>query len=75
VIMADSRVLYESSFTLNEPIRKIQKNDLQNKTLEEIEKEMIMANIHKEKGNMSSVARNLGVTRQTLYNKMKKYHL
>jgi len=75
VIMAESRVLDESSFTLNQPIKKIQKNDLQNKTLEEIEKEMIMANIHKEKGNMSSVARNLGVTRQTLYNKMRKYHI
>jgi len=75
VIMADTRVLDESSFTLNEPIKKIQKNDLQNKTLEEIEKEMIIANIHREKGNMSAVAKNLGITRQTLYNKMRRYHL
>ena len=42
-------------------------------TIEEMEKEMILAAIEEEEGNMSNVARRLGITRQTLYNKIKKY--
>ena len=75
VILADSQILDETSFSLVEQHKKIHKNDLQNKTLEEIEKEMILVNINKENGNMSSVAKNLGITRQTLYNKMRRYSL
>ena len=44
-------------------------------TIEEMEKEMILAAIEEEKGNMSNVARRLGITRQTLYNKIKKYRI
>ena len=40
-----------------------------------MEKQMIASNIEKEGGNMSNVAKNLGITRQTLYNKLKKYQL
>jgi DNA-binding NtrC family response regulator len=46
-----------------------------NHTLEEMEKQMIMKSIDKNGGNMSSVANQLGITRQTLYNKVKKYGL
>ncbi|HAG16953.1 MAG TPA: sigma-54-dependent Fis family transcriptional regulator [Bacteroidales bacterium] len=72
VILADDKVLNEDSFAINcnNPI--LQK-DLQNKTIEEMEKEMILSSIHKKQGNMSAVAINLGITRQTLYNKLKKY--
>jgi transcriptional regulator of acetoin/glycerol metabolism len=38
-----------------------------------MEKLMILETIENEKGNMSIVAQKLGVTRQTLYNKLKKY--
>ncbi|MCK4923272.1 MAG: sigma-54-dependent Fis family transcriptional regulator [Bacteroidales bacterium] len=72
VILADDKVLNEDSFTLNDNITNLQ-GDIQNKTIEEMEKEMILASTHKEKGNMSAVAKKLGITRQTLYNKIKRY--
>jgi DNA-binding NtrC family response regulator len=42
-------------------------------TLEEMEKKLIMDAILRFEGNMTSVATQLGITRQTLYNKIKKY--
>ena len=44
-------------------------------TLEEMELVMIRKAIDKHEGNLSAVAAQLGITRQTLYNKMKKYGL
>lgn len=74
VILSEGSILNEDSFILNNTSINLQK-ELHNKTIEEMEKEMILASIRKENGNMSSVAKNLGVTRQTLYNKLKKYGL
>lgn len=44
-------------------------------TLEEMEMQMIQKTLDKCNGNLSAVAAQLGITRQTLYNKMKKYGL
>lgn len=44
-------------------------------TLEEMELQMIREAIEKCNGNLSAVAARLGITRQTLYNKMKKFGL
>ncbi|WP_297644252.1 sigma-54 dependent transcriptional regulator [uncultured Bacteroides sp.] len=44
-------------------------------TLEEMEKLMIRKALDTCSGNLSAVASQLGITRQTLYNKMKKYGL
>ena len=44
-------------------------------TLEEMEMQMIRKTFDKCSGNLSAVAAQLGITRQTLYNKMKKYGL
>ena len=44
-------------------------------TLEEMEMQMIRKTLDKCSGNLSAVAAQLGITRQTLYNKMKKYGL
>jgi len=41
-------------------------------TLEEMEKRMINLAIEKNNGNLSAAAEQLGITRQTLYNKIKK---
>jgi DNA-binding NtrC family response regulator len=41
-------------------------------TLEEMEKRMINFAIEKNNGNLSAAAEQLGITRQTLYNKIKK---
>jgi len=72
VILSDNNLLDEDSFSLNQHVKS---NSLQqqNITIEEMEKQMILNSIDKEKGNMSAVAKTLGITRQTLYNKLKKY--
>jgi len=41
-------------------------------TLEEMEQRMIRQSIEKNNGNMSAAADQLGITRQTLYNKIRK---
>ena len=71
VILTDTKVLYEDSFSLN-GTNSNHKIDFQNKTIEEMENEMILASIDKEKGNLSAVAKKLGITRPTLYKKLKK---
>ena len=43
--------------------------------LSENEKRIILRAIEKNKGNYSNTAKDLGVSRKTLYNKMKKYGL
>jgi len=47
----------------------------QNSTIEEMEKALILNSINMEQGNMSIVAKKLGITRQTLYNKLKRYEI
>ena len=44
-------------------------------TLEEMERRMIVEAIGRHGGNLSAVAQQLGITRQTLYNKIKRYGL
>ena len=72
VILASGQVLNDDCFTLSEPKVSIGK-DLHHKTLNEMEEEMIQANIKLENGNLSLVAKNLGISRQALYNKLKRH--
>jgi DNA-binding NtrC family response regulator len=72
VILADNKVLDENSFSFGGNLGQ-QRDDLQFGTLEEMEKEMILACMEQEHGNLSAVSKKLGITRQTLYNKFKKY--
>ena len=44
-------------------------------TLEEMERAMIAEAVARCGGNLTEVARQLGITRQTLYNKIKRYGL
>ncbi len=44
-----------------------------NRSLEEIEKEAILATLNATGGNKSETARRLGITRKTLHNKLKSY--
>ena len=44
-------------------------------TLDEMESQMIQKALNQHKSNLSAVAQQLGITRQTLYNKMKKFGL
>ncbi len=52
-----------------------QSSQLPSGSLEEIEKQAILAAIKKHGGNMIRAARELSITRQTIYNKMKRYGL
>ena len=70
VIMSDSPVLKPSDFVFSSVTRQTATADL---TLDEMEKKMILESIRRCSNNMSMVAGKLGITRQTLYNKMKKY--
>lgn len=45
----------------------------QSTTLESMERNAIISAVKQYNGNMSEVARHLGITRQTLYNKLRKY--
>ena len=71
VIVCDGTELHEHDFRLTASQSKDKM--LEVTTLEEMEAEMIRKSIAKCGGNLSAVASTLGITRQTLYNKMKKY--
>ena len=43
--------------------------------LEEVEHRIIKKAMDKHKGNISNMAKELGITRTTLYNKIEKYEL
>jgi DNA-binding NtrC family response regulator len=70
VIMSDSPVLKPSDFVFSSVTRHTTTVEM---TLDEMEKKMIIDNLKRYSSNMSQVAGKLGITRQTLYNKMKKY--
>lgn len=71
VILSENQVLKPEDFFMR-PIQAA-KNVLPELTLEEMEKRMINLAIEKNNGNLSAAADQLGVTRQTLYNKIKKF--
>jgi len=72
VILAESSVI-KSEDILFKPIGRIKAHNVS--TLEDMEKQMILAALEKQNGNYSSAAEQLGITRQTMYNKIKKYGL
>ena len=55
--------------------RKTETSEKNISTLEEMEVQMIRKALDACAGNLSAVAAQLGITRQTLYNKMKKFGL
>jgi two-component system response regulator HydG len=72
VIMSESQTLSKNDFLLTG------KKNSERKTvtsLEDMEREAISAAIEKYEGNMSKVAKELGLGRTTLYRKMAKYGL
>lgn len=71
VILSENNVLKPEDFFMR-PILS-GKNVSTELTLEEMEKRMINLAIEKNGGNLSAAADQLGITRQTLYNKIKKF--
>ena len=72
VILAESDVLMPADFDLK-AVNHSMHTDLP--SLSEMEKELIINAMDRYEGNLSMVAEKLGITRQTLYNKIKRYAL
>ncbi|NDV58861.1 sigma-54 dependent transcriptional regulator [Bacteroides sp. 519] len=72
VIISDDDVIPAEIFPLSTKTEILEKDV---STLEEMEIKMIQKALNSCKGNLSAVAAQLGITRQTLYNKMKKFGL
>lgn len=70
VILSEERILKPADFLLNTSTAIILEN--YSNTLEEMEEMMIANALTKHYGNYTAAASELGVTRQTLYNKMKR---
>lgn len=70
VIISDGDILKSAAFALP---HKLDVPETAAFTLEDMEKNMVRKAMQKHEGNLSAVAAELGITRQTLYNKMKKY--
>lgn len=70
IIICDNAILPAELFQLP---RRSDTPEASASTLEEMEMQMIRKTLDKCNGNLSAVAAQLGITRQTLYNKMKKY--
>lgn len=74
VIICSSNLLKPEDFVLNKSAMPHFPTE-QESTLEEMERKMILGAVEKYESNLSLVASALGISRQTLYNKMKKYNI
>jgi DNA-binding NtrC family response regulator len=72
VIISDHDLLDVNNFDFP---RKKEPGAKETATLEEMEYRMITSALEKHNGNLSLVANQLGISRQTLYNKIKRYDL
>jgi DNA-binding NtrC family response regulator len=75
VIMAEAQVLQPADFLLVSSENKEDGLIFDNYNLEEVEKAVIRRTISKHGGNISQAARELGLTRTSLYRRLEKYGL
>jgi two-component system, NtrC family, response regulator HydG len=76
VIMSDSHILQPHDFFLSTPGDEKNDNlDLDNLNLEEAERMLVRKVIDKHGGNISKAAKELGLTRASLYRRIEKYGL
>jgi DNA-binding NtrC family response regulator len=73
VIMTDNKELMADEFLFHQSPKG--KREYKALSLADMEKELIALALEHHSGNMSRIANELGVTRPTLYNKLKKYDL
>ena len=73
VILSDKNELTPDDFFFNPVVH--DSAEVFEGTIEEMEQQMISRVLQKNGMNLSATASQLGITRQTLYNKMKKYNL
>jgi len=73
IILSETNVLHSGDFYLSKPA--VQSGLANPATLDEAEKHLIKSSLERNKDNLSAVAAELGITRPTLYSKLKKYGL
>jgi two-component system, NtrC family, response regulator HydG len=74
-ITPDDLMLKQSRQQGDESSLDPQKTEQSFATFEQMERTMIASAMERHGGNLSAIADQLGITRQTLYNKIKKYNL
>ena len=73
VILSDSLVLQPEDFFFSIPVKESKDLAFDNYNLEEVEKTVILRVVDRYKGNISQAAKELGLTRASLYRRMEKY--
>lgn len=74
VIMSDNNILQPSDFYLKKAqTGKLDELELESYNLENVERSVIIKVLKKYKGNISYAAKELGLTRASLYRRMEKY--
>ncbi len=73
VILNENHVLGPDDFFMKSEVHFPSKDE--HLTLEEMEKRMILSSLESCDGNLTKAAQKLGITRQTIYNKVRKYGL
>ncbi|UNY98585.1 sigma-54 dependent transcriptional regulator [Zhouia spongiae] len=71
VILSEGNTLNADDFLFKTAVSSKHINDME--TLDDMEKLMITNALHRHEGNFTAAANQLGITRQTLYNKAKRY--
>jgi len=75
VILAESQMLQPSDFLFPETEKEVEGIVFNNYNLNEVEKTVIRKALKKHAGNVSHAAKELGLTRTSLYRRMEKYGL
>ncbi|MCP4215874.1 MAG: sigma-54-dependent Fis family transcriptional regulator [bacterium] len=73
VILSESPVLQPGDFYFSNKSREDNSLSFKNYNLEEVEKTVILRTVEKHKSNISRAAKELGLTRASLYRRMEKY--
>jgi len=75
VILAESSVLQPTDFLFPESEKEVEGLVFDNYNLEDVEKTVVRKALKKHRGNVSHAAKELGLTRTSLYRRMEKYGL
>ncbi len=75
ILTPDGGTIQPGYIMLNTSSDNVSKESISTLTLEQMEKKMMRAALKRNNGNITLAAEQLGITRQTLYNKGKKYKI
>ncbi len=75
VIMTDNNTLESDDFILTSQAKKIVSPEFDTYNLEDIERKIIVRVLKQNQGNITQAAKDLGLTRTSLYRRMEKYRL